>query len=153
MRTINISFSGFNFSLSRDESQDAKHKKYQMGRKKVYWISQISGWSFYALVNIIVGTTFESFRSENSLILILLCLCGIFFTHLFRNYIKRNGWLNLSPKKLVPRVVISSVAIGALLYLIVFTINYSAGIYTAAEFRAGTPLIGIMNLSSVILLW
>src|SRR5690606_37125672 len=59
----------------------------------------------------------------------------------------------LSPKKLVPRVVSSSVAIGALLYLIVFTINYSAGIYTAAEFRAGTPLIGIMNLSSVILLW
>ncbi len=128
-------------------------KDMKISRKKIYWISQASGWSLFGLINIIVIASFERLTWERALVWAYLCYSGVFFTHLFRSYIKKNNWLNLPLKKTIPRVLIASLVIGAIMYVLVFAVNYAAGLFESHRFRVATPFIAVTNLGSMVLLW
>lgn len=125
----------------------------KMSRKKIYWISQISGWVFFSLINVIVIATFDSFALQRALVWLYLCVIGISFTHIFRSFIKKWNWLSLPLKKVIPRVIVASILIGSIMFGLLFLINFSSGAYDMTKFKAAAPFIGIFNLSSVILLW
>ena len=125
----------------------------KISRNKAYWIYQASGWSFYALVNLIAMFSFESFTWQKGALFIFICLIGVGSTHLLRFIIKKNGWLGLPLKKIIPRVLISSLLIGVLLAIFFFSINLTGSFYDMSKFKPATPVIWIFNLSSVILLW
>jgi sensor histidine kinase YesM len=124
-----------------------------MNRKKLYWISQVSGWGIFTIINILVIASFETMSWQRGIIWIYLYLVGIAFTHVFRGIIKKRNWLTLPLKKIIPRVLVSSIIIGASMYIIVFSVNVLSDTYDMEKFRAITPFIGIFNLSSIILLW
>ncbi|MFO7447940.1 MAG: histidine kinase [Ignavibacteriaceae bacterium] len=152
MKAINFTFSGFNVSLSRKDTQ-VLHSESVMSRKKAYWLSQISGWSIYAIINLAVIASLEKLTFPKALLILLLCYAGISFTHIYRCKVKKWGWLNLPLKKIIPRVLLSSLVIGTFLFILFFSINIFTGIYEMEEFKAGTPILGVINMSSVILLW
>ena len=124
-----------------------------MNRKKAYWISQISGWSVFAIVNIIVSASFDYFSWERTIELLYLCFCGILMTHFFRDIVKKNGWLNLPLKRIVPRILIASVIMGTMLFFLYSVIGIGVGTSQLIHFKVAFMLADIFRLSSTILLW
>lgn len=125
----------------------------RINRNKAYWISQIAGWTIYAAVNLIASYSFEEFTWPKAILFIFICLAGIASTHNLRILIKRNNWTELPLKKIIPRVLISSIIIGMILSSIFFSLNLTGYFYKISEFKPISPAIWIFNLSSVILLW
>lgn len=125
----------------------------QSKRKKVYWICQISGWGIFALVNAIFISSVEQFAVKRTILLLLMCGFGVLLTHFYRATIKKYDWTSLPLKKIIPRVLLSSFAIGVLLYLFLFTTFLSSNVTTLDEYKSATTLVGVFNLSSVIFIW
>ena len=125
----------------------------KINRNKAYWISQSSGWFVYAAANLIALYSFEDFTWPKAILFLFICFVGIASTHILRRIIKRKGWTELPLKKMIPRVLISSLVIGTILSIIFFSINLTGYFYDISKFKPASPIIWIFNLSSVILLW
>jgi two-component system LytT family sensor kinase len=128
-------------------------KKQRLDRNRLYWICQISGWSFYALINIAFITAFYSFNWEKIILAIVLGGIGLWLTNIYHNHIKSKNWVELPLKKLAPRIFIASIVTGIILFLFLSTFNLIFGTYEAWSFKLASVLIGIFNYSSVMLLW
>ena len=122
-------------------------------RKRAYWISQISGWAFFALLNITAISSFDKFSWQKLILIFYLSLTGVSFTHILRYIIKKKGWLNYPLKKMAPRVLSACIIIGSSMFVLYLTANIESGLIKGGEFRIGPPLMGIVNLSSMVLLW
>jgi two-component system, LytTR family, sensor kinase len=119
----------------------------------LYKICQASGWSAYAILNLIVLATVDSLNWERVVSIILLCAIGLWFTHLYRNHIKRESWVSHPLKKLIPRIFTASIVIGSILFSLIYTSNQIFEIYEPSRFNSSSILIGTVNLSSVIIFW
>lgn len=73
-----------------------------------YWWCQIGGWGFMALVMLLFFPTINNQPITNKLIVHfgLVVLSGILATHLFRELIRRAGWLSLPIEKAFPKLLI-----------------------------------------------
>jgi sensor histidine kinase YesM len=75
---------------------------------KYYWWCQIGGWAFLALV--IVLSAFTSFEQKITDKLIyytlILATSGLISTHIFREVIRRRGWIQLPVEKALPKFLI-----------------------------------------------
>jgi two-component system, LytTR family, sensor kinase len=154
MKSLNFSFNGFNFSLSRkvvEQNQQADNST--MSRKKAYWLTQLTGWAFYAIINIIIISLFKEFQINQVYSIILLSVSGFSLTHLYRRIIKKQGWFNLQLKNIIPRITVSSLAQGLILFLITFLFNYTTGLNKLEEYNPGVIILNAINMSSVILVW
>lgn len=125
----------------------------RMNRKKAYWISQVTGWTVFAITNIIVSASFDYFSWERTIELLYLCFSGVILTHIFRDIVKKNGWLNLPLKKIIPRILIASIIIGSILFFLFAVISIGVGSFNINHFKAAFILADIFRLSSTILLW
>ena len=128
-------------------------KEMKLSRKQVYWISQIAGWMFFVAVNLFIIASFEELPWQRILVWIFLGVIGILFTHLLRRIIRRKNWLNLPLKNTIPRILIASVIIGAVIYAFVFAASYIAGTARHEEFNIARPIAGVVNLGGITLLW
>jgi two-component system LytT family sensor kinase len=122
-------------------------------RNRVYWICQLSGWSVWALLNIIGMLSFDLFSWEKIIIFLFLCFAGLCFTHLLRNIIKKYFWVNLPLKKITPRILLSSLTIGIILGVLYFCTNYFTGVLPPSDIKFGTQIVWTANLSSIVLVW
>jgi len=122
-------------------------------RNKVYWISQLSGWSLWALLNIIGMLSFDLFSWKKIILFLFLCFAGLCFTHILKNIIKKYSWVNLPLKKIIPRILLSSLALGIILSAFYFSSQYFSGVLLHSEIKIGTPFVLTANLSSIILVW
>jgi len=125
----------------------------RISRNRVYWTSQAAGWTIYAAVNVIAMFSFESYTWQKGILFIFICLAGLVSTHYLRTIIRKKGWLDLPLKKIIPRVLVSSLLIGILLSTLFFVINLTGSFYDMSKFKPATPVIWTFNLSSVIFLW
>ena len=142
-----------NVSFNQPSPLFKNESKNRMKRKNVYWLSQLAGWALFAIVNIIIIVSFSIFNWQKLLILIYLCFAGISITHLFRNIIIQKGWLTLPLKKIIPRVLISSILIGTILFILWLSADLATGVFSWEKIRVGGILANIFQLSSLILLW
>jgi len=126
---------------------------FMTNRIRVYWICQFSGWSFWALLNIIGMLSFDVLSWKKIIIFLFLCFAGFCFTHVLRNTIKKYSWVDLPLKKIIPRTLLSSFTIGIILCILYFSSQYFTGILPFSEIKLGTPFVWTANLSSVILVW
>ena len=140
--------SGYNYF-----NKEVLEKSQKIDKKNLYWICQISGWLFYALVNIILIVSFDIYNWKKILLTFLLCGVGLGFTHIYRRYIKGWEWLDLPLRKIIPRVLAASIVIGTLIFLIIFSVSLLTGTYEISYFKPAALLIGTFNISVVILLW
>ena len=79
---------------------------------KYYWLCQIGGWGFLALIMIWLETSaFEQKQVTSKLVglAVVAALSGIFVTHIFREVIKRAGWLRLPVEKALPKFLIGTI--------------------------------------------
>jgi two-component system, LytTR family, sensor kinase len=120
-------------------------------RKNIYWITQVTGWLLLGAINTFVISSIEGNYLGNTEVWLITSAFGVIFTHLYRAFLKKNKWLDLQLKKLIPRVIFSSFIIGIMLVGI-FVIAHSILLdkYTPQYY---TPLTAIINLSSSAFLW
>ncbi|MBT8386147.1 MAG: hypothetical protein KJO12_01945, partial [Ignavibacteria bacterium] len=111
-------------------------KKSSMNRKKVYWISQLTGWAVFVLLNITVISFIEEMTWQRVVIWFYLGFAGVSFTHILREVIINRNWLTLPLKKLIPRVLLSSFITGTLIYSVAFMAGYLSGATSYEEYTA-----------------
>ncbi|HVY74445.1 MAG TPA: histidine kinase [Puia sp.] len=79
---------------------------------KYYWWLQLGGWSFFALMNILVSILFRQEVTPHYLEQILIMMCAnILSTHLFREYIRGSRWLLMPVEKVIPKFLIGIVVV------------------------------------------
>ncbi|MEJ2617390.1 MAG: histidine kinase [Ignavibacteriaceae bacterium] len=82
------------FFGNASSGNDITGNKNILRRKKVYWISQITGWSIFGAANVFINSSLEGFTLNTILVWFIVCLAGIFWTliyfsvHYFENYKK-----------------------------------------------------------------
>ena len=153
MRHKLIPLNRINIDSSYPTAKGVTEKRNRMNRKKVYWISQISGWSIFALVNIVLLAFFRHLTWDRVLVLLYFCFSAVSFTHILRTIIKKKNWVSLILKKVIPRVIISSIIIGAIIYLILFFVDLATGTYDHEKFKIGVLLAELFQFFIVIFLW
>jgi two-component system, LytTR family, sensor kinase len=129
-----------------------------LNKSKIYWILQIAGWSFYALIHsllIIINPEFD--RTELPVLTAYNMMMAAWFllsSHGFRRVIIARGWLGLSIQQAIPRVLLSTIALAVCTYIVnlVFSalldiINY------ARDFELFTLVTYLLANSFFYLLW
>jgi sensor histidine kinase YesM len=127
--------------------------KLNISRKHLYWICQISGWSTFLLLNLLIISSFEELQWERVAIGFYFVFAGISFTHIFRRIIKKQNWLELPLKKIIPRVLLSGFILGLAIYGAVYIVSFFSGTMHKEDYTAIKPIIGIINTSGIALLW
>src|SRR5674476_667272 len=112
---------------------------FMANRNRVYWLSQLSGWSLWAVLNIIGMLSFDLFSWKKIILFLFLCFAGLSFTHILRNIIKKYSWVNLPLKKIIPCILLSSLALGIILSVFYFGTQYYSGVMPLSEIKIGTP--------------
>jgi two-component system, LytTR family, sensor kinase len=101
-------------------------------KERLYWSLQLGGWAFYATVQI-VASVLNSANSDVSIQRVLFLLYEALFclsvTHVFRIFILKARWLNLSLPRLIPKVVLTVFALGAIMYLLRIPVSIPLGLY------------------------
>ena len=126
---------------------------FMANRNRVYWLSPLSGWSLWAVLNIIGMLSFDLFSWKKIILFLFLCFAGLSFTHILRNIIKKYSWVNLPLKKIIPRILLSSLALGIILSVFYFSTQYYSSVLPLSQIKIGSPFVLTANLSSVILGW
>ena len=125
-----------------------------MKRERIYWICQITGWSAYYLINLILSLRLLESVAAFALISLVTTGIGMFLTHILRVFIHRRRWLDLSLGKLILRVVAASMTVAALMLL--GSVFFKIQILRSGEWpeiSAGYASVLWFNWSAVILLW
>jgi two-component system LytT family sensor kinase len=124
-------------------------------RQVMYWASQIAGWGLFVLGNILTASFMEGDLTQAYLISAFIFVTGILTTHFFRYLVHRWKWNNLALSSLIPRVVISVVAMS-----ILFTsantvlVNMWVGeIPISEEFEFTGFLQSTFNFTALFMLW
>ncbi|PCJ82479.1 MAG: histidine kinase [Flavobacteriales bacterium] len=125
-------------------------------RKKLYWISQLSGWSLYVFLGYLLNQLTGKPFSVNLLItLIAVFVIGIGTSHFYRKIIIKFDWLRFGIMRLIPRAVLASLAFGIifqLLYMAVIWLLIDKSVFTskfagiAVEYLGWTTLYVIWSL-------
>lgn len=74
---------------------------------RYYWLCQVSGWGFLGLVMVLFSSTFDQKITVKLIgFLAVVVATGIFTTHIFREVIRRSGWLMLPVEKALPNLLV-----------------------------------------------
>lgn len=97
---------------------------------KYYWWCQLCGWGSLAVVMMLFTSTFDQRLTWKVIgFLSVVMFSGILATHLFREVLRRSGWLLLPVEKAVPKLLIGvlvTCVVGSLIRMgIVDTFNLS----------------------------
>jgi two-component system, LytTR family, sensor kinase len=135
-----------------DTSKMHPHK-IKLSRKNLYWICQLTGWGSFMLINFLIISSFEKLQWERIVIGIYFVIVGISFTHIFRDIIKKQNWLELPLKKIIPRVLIASLLLGIVIYTLVYIVSFLSGTMDKEDYTAIKPIVGIINTTGISLFW
>jgi two-component system LytT family sensor kinase len=125
----------------------------RMKRHSLYWISQLSGWGLFVIVNVAIISSLEAITIKKVFLWILLGILGVIFTHLYRNYIRKNNWANLPLKKIIPRVLIASFIVGILIFTTIYLSGYFIQVEKESHHLIDSIIAGVLNLTSVVIVW
>lgn len=102
-----------------------------ISNKKLYWILQVLGWTAYTVVQMIVGfvsgaliTAQNTVNGKGIAILVTEALLFFLITHYVRGFIKKRNWLNFQLRKLLVKVVATSLVLGSILYVVKIPVLY-----------------------------
>jgi two-component system LytT family sensor kinase len=141
--------------LALEDNIKGQHssKEMKLSRKQIYWISQVTGWSFFIGINLFIISSIEELPWQRILVWIFLGVLGILFTHILRRIIRKNNWLSLPLKNTIPRILTSSIISGIIIYALVFAASYVAGTFKQNEYNLARFIGGVSNMSILVLMW
>jgi two-component system, LytTR family, sensor kinase len=108
----------------------------------LYWKCQIGGWTalFFWQIGMTVAYQGSGGLSPWAFVAVMVVtVMGLLLTHLFRHVIHREGWKEMSPMQLAPRVLAATVALGFLMGLSSLPFSFH---YAPPEISAWLLLLG-----------
>lgn len=125
-----------------------------MNRIRLYWSLQILGWSSYAMINLFFVSLDRGISSVQVGAFTTLAAFYLISTHLFRNIVKKYGWLNLSFSKLLVNTLIGLGFLGVLNMIAQVLINLIFDtLDPAVDFRPVVILVNIFVSFLFYALW
>ena len=127
-----------------------------MSKHKLYWLFQMAGWSLYGAIQLFLYSvefqiTLSFFSGQVLQVTFMVAL-----THMFRNYIIRNNWIDIKWVALIPRFMIAMVVFSFTHYLFIILISILSGdlneiqefnvFYILASMLQSMGLFGIWSL-------
>ena len=127
-----------------------------MNKTKLYWVFQIGGWTLYALFQVGGATIVANAHHTKYISYIPLITEAFFFlaaTHIYRNIIIQWEWLQAPMPRLIPRVLISVIGMGLLIYFLRVAVSVPLGLFDPDTFFK-LPLLGNTIVNTMLLfLW
>lgn len=124
-----------------------------MNKKNLYWICQIGGWLFFVLLNSLflkLGYIFNANVATSQLILLAF---GILISHFYRNLIVRFGWLKIKILPLIPRVIIATILLAAILEYAQYGLELLLNIAGNKHQYTISVITNVLNIAFVFFFW
>lgn len=123
-----------------------------MNKQRLYWIFQITGWSIYALLNVLgISSQSTHFTPIMALPIITESLYFFLITHIYRSQSKKMLWLQLPTTQLIPKVLLSIVVMAITVYLVRIGISFSLSLYSS-EMMSIINILGNVTANIIILI-
>lgn len=97
-----------------------------LNRISNYWLCQFGGWGLVGFSMLFYAFIFrenDKLTNDYLLRIALMVICGIISTHIFREFIRRVGWMLLPIEKVIPRLILS-IVLTSLVYSILVTVSF-----------------------------
>ncbi|BDD00241.1 sensor histidine kinase [Persicobacter psychrovividus] len=104
-----------------------------MNKIKAYWLLQFLGWTVYACLHIVLLIISKNFDSSKVFEIVAVALYYLVSTHLFREFIKVNGWLKENFTRLVLKVFVASFLLAISTYCFQVITYFFAGLLDPAH--------------------
>jgi len=124
-----------------------------MNKRRIYWITQIGGWSFYGFLQIFLYATAQSLDITHILGEILQVLFYIFSTHLLRYIFIHFGWLAYNWVKLIPRILAVILLMSILNYGFLLGYSFFTDELTSRDFLPITVLLNVFGPMIIYFIW
>lgn len=128
-----------------------------ISNKKLYWILQLFGWSAYTTFQIGVGvfsgaliTASGSISIKGVSFLIIEAVLFFLITHYVRGFIKQRNWMSYHLRRLLARMVLTSLAMGFVLYIVRLPILIAMSLFKVSVFFDIAQLVGLSFIYSLI---
>jgi two-component system, LytTR family, sensor kinase len=101
-------------------------------KQRLYWTLQLGGWTLYGVVQI-SASVLASVNGDISLKRIIFlayeALFCLIISHGYRYFINRWNWLTLGMPRLIPRVLLSSMVLGLVMYFFRIPVSLPLGLF------------------------
>src|SRR5579862_8166698 len=101
-------------------------------KERLYWVLQISGWSFYASFQIIASVFASgngSISTSRAIFFLYEALFCLIASHIYRYYINRWRWFSLGMARLILRVIITVAVMGLIMYFLRIPVSIPLGLF------------------------
>ncbi len=112
---------------------------------RLYWGLQIGGWFFYAMVQIIasvLASGTSSISTPRTIFFFYEAFLCLLITHTYRYGINRWGWLSLGMAKLIPRVALSVLILGTVMYFLRIPVAALLGLFSSSPVYDALAILG-----------
>ena len=103
-----------------------------VNKSRLYWTLQVGGWTLYAFLQIIVSVfaSNQGVSTQRIIFLVYEAFFCLLLSHGFRNLINRRRWLDQGMPILIPRVILSVVILGLIMYFLRVPISLPLGLFS-----------------------
>jgi two-component system, LytTR family, sensor kinase len=101
-------------------------------KQRLYWTLQAGGWTLYGVVQIaasVIASINGVISFQRIIFLAYEALFCLLISHTYRNYINEWRWLSLGMPRLIPRVLLSSMALGLIMYFLRIPASVPLGLF------------------------
>lgn len=94
--------------------------------RRTYWMAQIGGWALLSLLIFSASTFSNQSIDLKTIVISTSCffVLGVTLTHLMRYFFIAMGWLNMRLSNLIPRVMITSIVVDAIMSLLNMLVSH-----------------------------
>ncbi|MBL1279585.1 MAG: histidine kinase [Fluviicola sp.] len=128
-----------------------------MNTKRFYWLAQLLGWLSYSGLVLLSVYTDNPDRIDRIFLtnILVLIVTGILATHIQRIVFIKLGWLSLRLPKLLPRLILASLACSIFISSIDMLTDFLSGIgeEQANSFSVSNIIVNIFSALILVLFW
>lgn len=122
---------------------------------RLYWTLQITGWAFYGIVQAVVSVLANNHVNPARIIFFFYeALLFLLVSHGYRYLINRWRWFSLGMARLLPRVLLSVIVLGVVMYFIRIPVAIPLGLFNKEAIFDVPRIIGLSVIhATIFFLW
>lgn len=125
-----------------------------MSRSRWYWTLQISGWTLYGIVGLVVNGMFTEPDALSMAFSVVSASMMLFSTHFLRYLIKRNHWLDIPFFALIIRVLVICVGLAMIINVVNSVwLVYVSKLFSEEDFSVMVFFLYVFQTTIYFALW